>query len=181
MATAAPGFDLAAMPGTSRPNQAPPPAAESVGKLAAPAPEAEQEPGFSELFGDLGKPVPKAVPAAGAVDIRKIEPAKPKPKPKPEPVKPPPPSHPSRIWVQLGVGQNMAALKYDWRKLNRTQASLFKGRKAYVSDYGRTNRMLVGPFASRKAADDFLAGLAKAGFKDPYVWISPAGQVVEPL
>jgi tetratricopeptide (TPR) repeat protein len=184
MAVAAPGFDLAALPGASKPNAAPPPqqpVREAAAEVEPPQPEAKQEPGFSELFSDLGKPVRKAALAAGAVDISKIEPAKPKPKPKPEPAKPPPPSHPSRIWVQLGVGQNIAALKYDWRKLNRTQASLFKGQKAYVSDYGRTNRMLVGPFASRKAADAFLASLAKAGMNDPYLWLSPAGQVVEPL
>ncbi len=182
MATTAPGFDLAALPGTSKPNETPPPEKplpETVAELAAPESQSAQEPSFSELFSDLGKPVRKAVPASGAVDISKIEPAK--PKPKPEPAKPPPPSHPSRIWVQLGVGQNVAALRYDWRKLNRTQASLFKGQKAYVSDYGRTNRMLTGPFASRKAADAFLASLAKAGMNDPYLWISPAGQVVEPL
>lgn len=143
----------------------------------------EVKPGFASLFGDLGTPTTKAAPAAGAVDIRKIEPAKPKPPPEPvkAPPKPAPPSHPSRIWVQLGIGQNQSALKFDWRKLNRQQAAIFKGRKAWISDMGQTNRMLTGPFESRKAANDFLAELAKAGLDDPYLWISPAGQVVEPL
>ena len=198
MAAAVPGFDLAKLPGAVLPAPAPAPApASTLAPQVSPQPRppevpagpeaaeraSGQAPGFAELFGDLGSPVLHAAPAAGAVDVRKIEPAK--PKPRPEPVKPPPkpapPSHPSRIWVQLGVGQNVAALKYDWRKLTRTQAALFKGRKAYVSDFGRTNRMLTGPFETRKAANDFLASLGKAGLAEPYLWISPAGQIVDHL
>lgn len=175
----APGFDLANLQG----------AGTATSATVAPAPpvampERKQQPSFSELFSDLGKPVLQAVPAAGAVDVRKIEPAKPKPvvePAKPPPPKPAPPTHPSRIWVQLGVGQNMDALKFDWRKLNRQHAALFKGQKAYVSDLGRTNRLLTGPFESRKAAGDFVANLAKAGLADRHMWISPAGQVVDPL
>lgn len=83
--------------------------------------------------------------------------------------------------MQLGIGQNISALKFDWRKLNRQQAALFKGRKAYVSDLGKTNRMLTGPFETRKAANDFVSDLSKAGLDGPYLWVSPAGQVVDPL
>jgi len=169
-AAAGPGFDLARLPSSTAAGSPP------LSPAAAPS-RPEEGPGFSELFGDLGKPAARAGPAAGAVDIRRIEP----PRPKPEPEKPAPPSHPSRIWVQLGIGQNLAALKFDWRKLTRQQAALFKGRKAYFSDLGRTNRMLTGPFESKKAASDFLADLAKAGIDGPYLWVSPAGQVVDPL
>ena len=133
-------------------------------------------------------PTTEAVPAAGAVDIRKIEAAKPKPKPKPEveqpkpeKPKPAPPSHPSRIWVQLGVGQDKAAMAYDWRKLTRKFPDLFKGKKAYVSEMGRTNRMLAGPFDSMKDANAFISSLEKSQIDRPYVWTSPAGQVVDTL
>jgi hypothetical protein len=72
-------------------------------------------------------------------------------------------------------------MAFDWRRLTRKAPDAFRGRKAYVSEMGQTNRMLTGPFESRKAANDFLAELAKAGQDGPYLWISPAGQVVDPL
>ena len=177
---AAPGFDLANVPqmkAAVAPATTPvAPAEESVGRVS-----------LAEIFRDLGKPETSAVPSDGAVDIRKITPAKPAPVAKPEkkveakPAKPAPPSHPSRIWVQLGVGRNKSALAFDWRKYTRENTVVFRGRKPYVSDWGQTNRMLVGPFETEKAARDFLAQLSKAGIKGPHVWISPAGQVVDAL
>lgn len=161
-----PGFDLEKVPGTR-----------SGQTQSAPA-AIEQAASFSDLFDDLGEPETRRAPTSGAVDLRKIEPAKPKPKVEP---KPEPPRHPSRIWVQLGIGRNKSAISFDWRKLNRTHSDLFKGHKLYVSDMGRTNRMLTGPFGSRKEANDFLAELRKAGFDGPYVWTSPAGQIVDGL
>ncbi|MDG2001815.1 MAG: SPOR domain-containing protein [Novosphingobium sp.] len=179
LATPTPGFDLAMLPNSRSGATGNAAVVPSTPTTTAPTPK--KEPGFADLFGDLGRPAVHDAPAAGAVDIRKIEPAKPKPKPKKVAPKPAPPSHPSRIWVQLGIGQNVAALKYDWRRLNRQQATVFKGRNAYVSDLGKTNRMLTGPFESRKAANGFLAKLTKAGLDGPYLWISPAGQVVDQI
>ncbi|GFE73611.1 hypothetical protein NTCA1_12600 [Novosphingobium sp. TCA1] len=95
--------------------------------------------------------------------------------------KPAPPAHPSRIWVQIGVGRDKAAIAFDWRRYNKQAPALFKGREAYVSDMGRTNRILVGPFATAKAANLFLADAKKQGFGDALPWTSPAGQVVDPL
>ncbi|MDE8650404.1 tetratricopeptide repeat protein [Novosphingobium album (ex Liu et al. 2023)] len=169
---------------------------------------------LAEAFADLGTPSAQAAPISGAVDIRKIEPARPEPKPEarpadatpPEdkktadkkaadktaaaadkkaaakkPAKPAPPSHPSRIWVQLGVGRDKAAIAYDWRKWSKQAPTLFKGKSAYVSDMGRTNRILAGPFESNKAATAFIAQLDKAGIDGSHIWTSPAGQVVDAL
>jgi tetratricopeptide (TPR) repeat protein len=91
------------------------------------------------------------------------------------------PSHPSRIWVQIGVGRDKAAIAFDWRKFNKDHAAAFKGRQAYISDMGSTNRMLVGPFETQKAANGFLAQLKKADFARGFIWTSPAGQVVDAL
>ncbi len=90
------------------------------------------------------------------------------------------PSHPSRIWVQLGVGRDKGALGFDWRKLGKTQADLFKGRKPWTTPWGQTNRLLVGPFETQAAAQAFLKEARK---KDPdaFVWASPAGQAVDAL
>ncbi|WP_404480317.1 SPOR domain-containing protein [Novosphingobium sp. BL-52-GroH] len=95
--------------------------------------------------------------------------------------KPAPPAHPSRIWVQVGVGRDKAAIAFDWRRYNREAPALFKGRQPYVSEMGRTNRVLIGPFATQKAASAFLADARKQGFSDALPWTSPAGQVVDAL
>jgi hypothetical protein len=91
------------------------------------------------------------------------------------------PSHPSRIWVQVGVGRDKAAIAYDWRKFVKQDPALFKSRQPYISDMGRTNRILAGPFETQKAASDLLTKLKKADFGEAFVWTSPAGQVVDPL
>lgn len=183
---AAPGFDLASMPAS----QSSPPTAVANGPepqgVATPAetsgPPDEARPTLAEAFSDLGKPTTAPLPAAGAVDIRKITPAQPKVEAPPkEESKPPPPSHPSRIWVQLGVGRNKGAIAYDWRKLTRQNAELFKNKKAFTSVWGQTNRILTGPFESERAAKAFLAELKELQIDGPYVWISPAGQVVDAL
>ena len=153
---------------------------------ALPAPAAAPsapEPSLAEAFADIGKPVIRAVPASGAVDVRKIDPARPEPKAeeKPRPKKPAPPAHPSRIWVQIGVGRNKSAIAFDWRRYTRQVPALFKGRPAYISEMGRTNRILAGPFATEKAANAFIADLKKAGIDGALPWTSPAGQVVDEL
>lgn len=179
-----PGFDLARLPNSQlgAPTEAAlQPKQETAAAKTAPE-VTEERLSLAEAFSDLGKPTTSAAPVAGAVDIRKITPAKPAPPPvKAEPPKPPPPSHPSRIWVQLGVGRNTAAMTFDWRKLTRKAPDVFRGRKPYVSEMGQTNRMLTGPFESTAAANKFLGELRGADIDGPYVWTSPAGQVVDAL
>lgn len=187
---------VAAAPAQPRPSPAP--------AQAAPAARVS----LAEAFSDLGTPASTAPHVTdGAVDISRIAPKRPKPEAKagavaptpPEPgktgagkasaakppagkaAKPAPPSHPSRIWVQIGVGRDKAALATDWKRISRQAAAPFKARKPFVSEMGRTNRMLVGPFDSAAQANKFIAELKGAGLSDPYVWTSPAGQVVDAL
>lgn len=188
VAAASPDFDLGRLGGT-------PP--------APPRPvEAPPEPGLSqlslsEIFADLGAPTLQAAPASGAVDIRMIQPARTKPREevkaveKPveklaekraeKPKKPAPPAHPSRIWVQIGVGRDKGAIAFDWRRYVRQAPALFKGRQTYISEMGRTNRILAGPFESLKAANQFVVDLRKADIEGAVPWTSPAGQVVDQL
>lgn len=169
-AAAAPGFNLSSMPASrapTAPDAAPPP----------PPP-----PSFSSLFNDLGRPQATPTPVSGAVDIRKIEPAHPPPPPPPKPpAPPPPPKNPSRIWVQIGIGQKLSALAYDWNRYVKAEPELLKRRKAYTTRLNRTNRLLVGPFDSDKEANAFLAKLKKADHPGAYPWTSPEGQAVEEL
>ncbi len=149
------------------PVAAPPPAPK-------PAPKAEppkQAASFAEAFGDLGAPVAKPVPASGAVDVRKIARAK------AEPAKP---VNPSRIWVQVGTGRDKAALGYTWRGLVKDNPDVLRGKSPSITEWGRTNRLLTGPFETEAAANAFLKRLTKADV-DAFLWTSPAGQVVDPM
>jgi Flp pilus assembly protein TadD len=189
----APGFDLARLPSSASavPGSSPAPAqmvAAPVAVQTAPAPSPAPAsgpapaPSFGALFADLGKPEMAPLPGQGAVDIRKIKPARPQAKPKPAvEVQKPKPSHPSRIWVQLGIGQKLAALSQDWRKLEKVHAALLKSKKPFTARLGQTNRLLTGPFASLKEAARFIDALVKAGAPRPMVWTSPAGEVVDDL
>lgn len=136
----------------------------------APAPAAKA-PSFAEAFGDLGAPQVKAVPASGAVDIRKIAAAKPKETK---------PAHPSRIWVQVGTGRDKSSLAFTWRALVKDTPELFRSKSSSITDWGRTNRLLTGPFDTEAAANAFLAKLKREKI-DAFLWTSPAGQVVDPL
>lgn len=201
---ARPGFDLAQLPRsveTPAPAVTPAPTPAPVAATPAPAaavaaapvapapapPAAAPRISLAEAFGDLGKPSTAAAASAGAVDISRFTPARPKADPaktppaKATPAKPAPPSHPSRIWVQLGVGRDKAALALDWKKLLKQAPAAFKGRKPYVSDMGRTNRMLTGPFDTAAQANKFVAELRAAKVTDTMVWTSPAGQVVDSI
>jgi hypothetical protein len=172
-----------APPVAAKPEPAPEPAVAEPAPEPKPAPQPDpapaskpapaKKPSFADLFQDLGKASTDPVPAAGAVDIRKIAAAKPAPK------APPPPQHPSRIWVQVGVGRDTAKYGFDWRKLNKDAPELFKSRKPYSSDMGRTNRLVTGPFETEAEAKAYVAKLLKAGIGGSYMWVSPAGQAVD--
>lgn len=95
--------------------------------------------------------------------------------------KPVPPPQPSRLWVQIGVGRNESAIAFDWRRNLRENPKLLKGRQPHIADMGRTNRILIGPFPTQKAADTFLGQARKQGFGDALPWTSPEGQAVDPL
>jgi len=177
---AAPGFSVA----RSSP-MVPPAAPAARPEPVRPAPvrpaPPPEPPGLAAAFAEFARPSTDATPAAGAVDLRRIKPARPAPKKPVEPPKPPPPSHPSRIWVQLEVGRDKAALAYDWRRMIRENAKVFHGKTPSISDWGQTNRMLTGPFESEAEANAFIAQLRRADIDGAFVWTSPAGQVVDAL
>lgn len=186
---------------------APPPSAAAPtpsAPVAAPMPHRS----LADAFRDLTLPAAdtRAAPAPGAVDITRIT----RPKIEAVvPVKvadsaapvaargklagsrtagrageaekaPPKLAQPSRIWVQVATGRDKDALAFDWRRLARENAQPFRNRKPFISEWGRTNRLLTGPFESETAANAFVAELRKAQL-DPFVWTSQAGQVVDPL
>lgn len=89
-------------------------------------------------------------------------------------------AHPARSWVQVAAGANQSALQTDFGRLAKKHPAEFKGQKGGIAEWGRTRRLLVGPFASSKAAATWLAAYKKAG-GDAFQWSSEAGEVVTPV
>lgn len=88
-------------------------------------------------------------------------------------------ANPARSWLQVGVGQSKSALGFTMKGLRRKYASL-AAQDAWSAGWGRTNRLLVGPFASFTKAKALEDKLKSAG-ADVFAWRSDAGEVVEKL
>lgn len=136
-------------------------------------PESEQKP--SAIPVDLKKIKPVA-PKVAAVDVAaktaKVDP-KLAAKAKAEA------ANPARFWVQIATGE-ASALGFDYRKWSKKIADLFKGKSGWTSAWGKTDRLLVGPFADMKAAKKWEADFKKAG-GDGFMWKSENGVVVTGL
>ncbi len=151
-----------------------------------PNPAAEAEVSLAEAFAAFTLPAatPRVRAAAGAVDITAIDPVRevrrPPPPPPPPPSPPPPPPHPSRHWVQVATGQDVAAFRFDWRRLVREADGVLAGREAYRARWGQTNRLVTGPFASAREAQAFIARLEEKGI-DSFRFTSSAGEEVVAL
>ena len=151
-----------------------------IATAAPPPPTPTRRPTLSEAFSDLARPSIDMAPERGAVDIRRIKPAR-EAFANAAAAKPPPPSHASRIWVQIATGRDKAALGFDWRRMNRQGETVLKGKRSYISGWGQTNRLLTGPFDTEAAASSFIAQLRRADIDGAFLWTSPAGQVVDAL
>ncbi len=171
------------------PEPAPVQAASASSAVAAlapnPAPASEstaapRKPAFAELMRSIAVPEEEITPDDQAVDITAITPAKAKPKPKPKPKEPPKPKHPSRIWVQVAGGADTNALKFEWRRLVKKAPDSFKGLKGWTTPLNKTNRVLAGPFESKKAAQNFVNKLAKNDIS-AFTFTSAEGQVINKL
>lgn len=158
--------------------QAPAPApAPSVSIARPPEQQATPEPAsLSDAFSDFSSSDPVAEPAPGAVDVTAIEPARAEPKK----AEPPKPVNPSRIWVQVATGRDRSALRFDWRRLTRKAPGLLSGRDGFIVDWGRTNRLVTGPFPNKNAAQDFVTELKRAGI-DSFQYTSKSGEAVNPI
>lgn len=140
---------------------------------------------LADIISGIDIPDRETRSAVVPVDLDEIEPAKPQPKivAKPvekTPVKPKEPAHPKRYWVQIATGSNLDALKFDYRRMTKKQPDIFKSQKAWTSPWGRTRRLVVGPFDDFKAAKAFEADYRKDG-GDGFAWASADGVEVNEL
>lgn len=135
-------------------------------------PESEQVP--SQIPVDLKKLKP-AAPKVAAVDTAKTAKIDPKAAAKAKVEN----ANPARFWVQIATGE-ASALGFDYRKWVKKNPELFKAQNPWTSPWGKTARLLVGPFADMKAAKKWEGDFKKAG-GDGFMWKSEIGVPVNPL
>jgi len=82
--------------------------------------------------------------------------------------------NPARYWVQIGVGRNKGALGFTLRRMQKDHSVLAK-KDGWSANWGATNRLVVGPFATLAKAKDVEAEMKKGG-SDAFVWRSDAGE-----
>jgi len=87
---------------------------------------------------------------------------------------------PERQWVQVAGGANKADLPKAWAKLKAQWPSQLAGKSPWTMHYRFTNRLLIGPFPSQEAAQDYVSDRRKEGFATFRVE-TPAGTPVERL
>lgn len=120
------------------------------------------------------------------VDLESIEPAKKKPiaqsdpKPEAKKIEPKKETHPKRYWVQLATGSNLNALKFDFRRMKKKNTKLFGDLTGWTSPWGKTRRMVIGPFEDLASAKKFDAAFRKNG-GDSFAWVSANGTKVNKL
>jgi Flp pilus assembly protein TadD len=99
---------------------------------------------------------------------------------KPVSAKKPEPKETSRHWVQLGIGDDEEALPGEYARLKTKAGKLLAARTGWTAAMGETNRILVGPFASKDDAQEFVNELAEKKLR-AFAWTSAAGEKVAKL
>lgn len=72
--------------------------------------------------------------------------------------------NPARHWVQVAGGANKADLGREWAKLKAKWPSQLAGRSPWTSHYRFTNRLMIGPFPTVAAAQDWVSDRKAEGF-----------------
>ena len=73
-------------------------------------------------------------------------------------------ANPARHWVQVAGGANKADLGRAWDGLKAKWPKQLAGRAPWTTHYRFTNRLLIGPFATSDAAQDWVGERKKEGF-----------------
>lgn len=159
------------VPGTAQGNLA-----QVVAQQGQPKPPTSIEVAFSDFNLPTSAP---ATQAGNAVDITRIAPRR-EVAPPPAPPKRAKPKAPSRIWVQVATGKDLAALKFDWRKLQKKAPEQLGKLDPRTVPWGEANRLLAGPYASDEEARKVMKALKEKGIST-FAYTSPEGQDIAAL
>jgi Flp pilus assembly protein TadD len=154
-----------------------------VPKPAAEVPEKSFD--LGALVESIEVPEDEKRPSVAPVDLKKIKTAAPKTettavkadasaKAAKQPVSGP------RVYVQIATGADVNGLSYDYRRAAKKNAALFSSHEGWTASWGKTRRLLVGPFPDMKAAKKWEADFRKAG-GDGFVWQSDKNAEIEKL
>jgi tetratricopeptide (TPR) repeat protein len=88
--------------------------------------------------------------------------------------------NPSRIWVQIAAGKNEGALAFDLRRFRKTYADAIGDESGWFTNWGATNRLLIGPYKKEESARTVVTQIKKAG-GDAFLWKSEAGEEVKKI
>jgi len=132
---------------------------------------------------------PSPSPSAAAVPVAQQErvaaygpkvPAAAAPAKAAPPAAKPEPKIASRQWVQLGIGADQDTLPDEYKRLKARGGKLLAALGGWTAPMGETNRILVGPFASKDDAQEFVNQLAEKNVR-AFTWTSRAGEKVSKL
>ena len=148
-----------------------------------PLPVAEKQFDLGALVASIEVPEDEKQPSTAPVDLKKIKPAA----GKGEVIKPDAVAKPAkgvavtpRIWVQVATGADATGLGYDYKRMAKKSPALFANREGWTSAWGKTKRLLVGPFADLKTAKKWEADFRKSGGTG-FVWQSDKTAQIEKL
>ena len=168
---------------------APTPAAQAI-PVSIPAAASKVSPAFdlAAIVNAITIPDSEQKPSAVAVDLKKLKSVTPKVAVV-EPLKgakidakmnaKAAPTNPARFWVQIATGE-ASGLAFDYRRSAKKYPAVFKGQSGWTSAWGKTDRLLIGPFADLKASKKWEAEYKKAG-GEGFAWKSENGIVVTAL
>jgi Flp pilus assembly protein TadD len=147
-------------------------------KVAAPAPF-----DLGAFVGAIEIPESEQKPSVVPVDLKKIKPVTPKTAQSEVDAKGKPianaAGNPPRIWVQIATTP-AAGASSEYRNWTKKKPDLFKGREGWSTQWSKSVRLLVGPFADIKTAKKWEADFRKGG-GNGFVWSSEKGILVERL
>ncbi|MDO6413479.1 SPOR domain-containing protein [Sphingomonas sp. BIUV-7] len=89
-------------------------------------------------------------------------------------------SNPARHWVQVAGGANKADLPRAWTQLKAKWPGQLGSRSPWTMHYRFTNRLLIGPFPTADAAQDWVGERKKEGMTTFRV-STKSGEAVEKL
>ena len=90
------------------------------------------------------------------------------------------PANPARHWVQIAGGIERASLPREFARLRAKAPEQLGRRTAFTAPLRTTSRLLVGPFATTREAQEFVNQLARHDIQ-AFAWTSAAGQEIERL
>ncbi|WP_238147112.1 SPOR domain-containing protein [Rhizorhabdus dicambivorans] len=86
-------------------------------------------------------------------------------------------SSPERYWVQVASGAYKPDLDKEWAKQKGRFPKILGNRTPWTTPYKSTNRLLIGPFASKAAAQEFVNEARDGGLSSFPVTTSSGQQV----